>query len=465
MQEQKFEKQVRNKLEELSFTPSAPVWDKVEEQIRKKKDRKRFIFWLLPFILLSGSIYFFTAETPNEITKASKKIETSSVEKEINNRNSTGGHTYKNEIENLQAERHNNLLGEKVQQTPSVNHITITKTVRENFSNKGIKANTIEAAPKNLIASPKPNTSLIVAKIDTGIAIQNMSFKDSLTSKFITDSVVKAPPPYDTAIAKTSTHLIENALAKTKSKRRLEWGLYSSVGISNISTKPFASFSELLTAAKANRPATELYAQPSSAAQISSSRVFVVNSAPSPIRKNVAFSIGFNVAKKVTNRLTTSSGVHYNYLSTIASIGRKVQGRPSAFTNDSLANGFYLNNNLTSSNYVTRYHIIEIPVSIKWQIFKKNSLQLNSGFSFGQLVSTNALYYNAGSGIYYTDKSLFKNTQFSLFTGLSYPVLKFSKSSLWVGPKAQAQVSNLLKKKEYGQQHLYFGGITSYFSF
>jgi hypothetical protein len=35
MQEQNFEKQVQKKMEELSFTPSEPVWQKVEEEIRK----------------------------------------------------------------------------------------------------------------------------------------------------------------------------------------------------------------------------------------------------------------------------------------------------------------------------------------------------------------------------------------------------------------------------------------------
>ena len=40
MQEQNFEKQVKQKMEELSLTPSVPVWKKVEEQIRKKKRTK-----------------------------------------------------------------------------------------------------------------------------------------------------------------------------------------------------------------------------------------------------------------------------------------------------------------------------------------------------------------------------------------------------------------------------------------
>ena len=54
MQEQNFEKQVQLKMEELNLTPSAPVWQKVEKEIRKKKDRRRLILWLFLFLLVGG---------------------------------------------------------------------------------------------------------------------------------------------------------------------------------------------------------------------------------------------------------------------------------------------------------------------------------------------------------------------------------------------------------------------------
>src|SRR4051812_15407612 len=58
MQEQNFEKQVQHKLEELSLTPSAPVWQKVENEIREKKKRRRLIaFWLFPLLLGAGTFW------------------------------------------------------------------------------------------------------------------------------------------------------------------------------------------------------------------------------------------------------------------------------------------------------------------------------------------------------------------------------------------------------------------------
>src|SRR6185503_2786790 len=53
-----FEKQVQVIMEELKLPPSPPVWENIEEQIRKKKDRRRIIFLVLFFFLiLSGGLW------------------------------------------------------------------------------------------------------------------------------------------------------------------------------------------------------------------------------------------------------------------------------------------------------------------------------------------------------------------------------------------------------------------------
>src|SRR5687767_10972187 len=85
MQEQNFEKQVQQTMEELSFVPSEPVWQKVESQIRGKKDKRRLIFWVLPFILLGGG-YFILSRTNDAVThhKTEATISTIPVEKDDN---------------------------------------------------------------------------------------------------------------------------------------------------------------------------------------------------------------------------------------------------------------------------------------------------------------------------------------------------------------------------------------------
>jgi len=47
MQENKFEKQVREEMEEFRIRPSATVWESVEEELRRKKRRRVVVYWFL----------------------------------------------------------------------------------------------------------------------------------------------------------------------------------------------------------------------------------------------------------------------------------------------------------------------------------------------------------------------------------------------------------------------------------
>ena len=60
MQENKFEKGVRQQMEEFRSRPSEAVWKTVEEELRKKKKRRVvfFIFLLAGLSLLGYSGYF-----------------------------------------------------------------------------------------------------------------------------------------------------------------------------------------------------------------------------------------------------------------------------------------------------------------------------------------------------------------------------------------------------------------------
>src|ERR1700712_5432813 len=58
----KFERQVQQKMEELNFSPSPPVWHHIESQIRnKKKQRSAFIWFALLFLLMGGSLWLRNA--------------------------------------------------------------------------------------------------------------------------------------------------------------------------------------------------------------------------------------------------------------------------------------------------------------------------------------------------------------------------------------------------------------------
>src|SRR5450631_3550163 len=52
MHENKFEKQVREKMDQLGFDPPDALWTRVDQEINKEKKRRKPIFWFF----LTGSI-------------------------------------------------------------------------------------------------------------------------------------------------------------------------------------------------------------------------------------------------------------------------------------------------------------------------------------------------------------------------------------------------------------------------
>ncbi|MGZ5221778.1 MAG: hypothetical protein ACXWC7_16940, partial [Chitinophagaceae bacterium] len=68
MQENKFENRVQRQMEEFRIRPSGAVWEKVEEELHKKKKRRIvfYIFLMAGLSLLGYSGYFlFNNAKPN----------------------------------------------------------------------------------------------------------------------------------------------------------------------------------------------------------------------------------------------------------------------------------------------------------------------------------------------------------------------------------------------------------------
>ena len=96
MHENKFEKQVSEKMDQLGFDPSDAVWTRVDREINKEKRKRRPLFWIFFFSgLLLGSAGVYTVMQINspdktntvypEISagKEQKTVQGSKPEKEI----------------------------------------------------------------------------------------------------------------------------------------------------------------------------------------------------------------------------------------------------------------------------------------------------------------------------------------------------------------------------------------------
>src|SRR5829696_8237083 len=86
-----FEKQVQEKMDELQFVPTEPVWQNIEKQIRTKKDRRRLLLWLpFLFLFLGGGIRWLSND--NNVTKSVAIIENKNADEKADGPQITAEH-------------------------------------------------------------------------------------------------------------------------------------------------------------------------------------------------------------------------------------------------------------------------------------------------------------------------------------------------------------------------------------
>ena len=208
-----------------------------------------------------------------------------------------------------------------------------------------------------------------------------------------------------------------------------------------------------------------------------------------PIRQDLAWSAGVFAQRPLGKRVRLTVGLQYTYMSVHTTIGKLVnqsavvsQANASAtvinryYTSlDALqqGNGFSSNytqfnpgalpaDSLKGSDYTYRFHSIEIPVTVNWQINKGRVLPpfvLDAGISFGKLITTDALHYDGKKDIYYKDNSLFNKTQLNALMGFNVGLFQQSKTPVWVGPNLRYSLTGLLKKEVSSGQFLWSTGI------
>jgi hypothetical protein len=512
MQEQNFEKQVQKKLEELNLSPSAPVWKKVEEQIREKKDRRRIFFWLIPVVLLGGGIYLYSVNdkpvektgsigiakeilrennnqnssitTPNNSTTSNdqsttqKQLTPSSSDKQLSEKAITVESPIQKSAKKYQAST--KLTANRERDENKINHDELTsveKKTKEQNETTEIKqeTNSINADQKaqnnKQVQKNEKINDINSEKVVNNTPVNNNSVVvDSSANNNTADTTNKTPSPSEikdslaVAVA-NETDTIQKAQAKTKSRK--SWKLSASLagGSSGIATSAFGNLSQ---GGAASFDALRFYNTTTSTQMSSGNGPIASARYPSDIKNAFSFAAGATLNKELSRRLQFSTGLVYHFYSTSISVGKKVyQADTISRENKSIRveNFYQPSNSGETDTYKNKYHLIEVPIGVEWQVVKTIPLQLQTGFRIGRLIKTSALHYDGQQGIYYEDKELFKRTQVSFYTGIFYRILKINKSSLYIGPKAQFHLSNVLKKKDFGEQHLYFTGVETYISF
>jgi hypothetical protein len=446
MQEQNFEKQVREKMDELSFVPSAPVWEKVEEQIRKKKEKRRIIFWLLPLFIVTGLSWWLLVE---EGFIHLKKTDQASTQKEVNQQ-SEAIRVNKTPLSERPASNEQSI--EKQQQTLRSDETKQTHLVTNHFKSRAstypqqkpaiIPSSTGEPLSEQIKNSDQAFTETVSLPVFTTI-VQGFNADSIFNSKSL---IIQEIPDLENDQKKEVQPTVQN-----------KWQLAFAVqgGISGISD----GFGSL------GRSAEILYDAASTPNTSAGGNIGNLPlTPPSTPQANFAFSAGIDVKRKINSRIAVISGLRYAYYSNSLQVGSMVHRDTSIARQNAsfLQTEAFYRNDANKQKYTNQYHFIQVPLSMEYKLLAHLPLYMQAGIKIEQLIGSNALFYNRYAGVYVKDKEMLVQTGLHLFSGFSYHIRSKKAFSFAIGPQIQYGVTNLSKNKS-NDQHLYFVGISTQF--
>ena len=484
MQENEFEKRLRQEMEEFKLRPSDNVWEKVEEQLRKKKKRRVvfFIFMLAGLSLLGYSGYFLTKTNSrqsivqqednslpgNKKNESATKTQSAPTIKTVKTRDASSG---ENEQSRGIAEKSS--AKEKADEDVSSETVTLdgqdipTGHVEKSKSINSYKYGTAKSTRKNSPTTKdngQPGKTVIIgSEKSSGYP----PVKDDISQPSISKSNVQDD---STTIAQKGIAINKSdsvtanpesdALRAEKTKKqtffsKIKWGVDLSIGKSSSRHNAFELFST-------NKSADMLYSSPVS--NSGGGGGFGPGVYPSDVKGGPAFHAGLIGEMKISKRSSISSGLQYAYHSNKIEVGLYADTTVMvniSFARASRVDAIYRGTH--QKEFTNHYHFIQIPLQYQWQLNKgvKVPILWNMGVSAGYLLSTNGLVYDTtAGGIYYHDNAVFNKFQFNLLTGFSFRFGNNSKMQWSLGPEISMAMNKLMNDDYSKKQYLLYGGVT-----
>ena len=481
MQEDEFEKRVREKMDHLGFDPSESVWAGVSREINKEKKRRMPLFWLffVSGLLLAGGAYYFVANKSSSGIIPDKKPENTIAiipEQKLGNKKQTAQSALP--AAELQKNSSNRNMGEadnkQHQYSGSllINQIRADKTT---IPGKKPAYNTVAAKSKKTDktegtdSDKKPAYNTVAAKSketdETGqgiaaagtadIVINNYSSKPAKTEtekehKKGTDSTAGKMVSAERENKSKKDSVISSATAKNKDEKTKSsgWkiGFTGGLGSSNLNQNLFNSVKTLSTVTFSNLSVT-----PGG----------YINNSSSEINPGFSFQAGAFVTRNLSKRISFSAGLNYHYYSTTMRTGMKINTTlvtTNSFSQTITANSYY--ENAQTQTFTNQYHLVEIPLSVNIQLNKSKRIPFiwELGLTPAYIVSSNALYYDPNTNLYFSNYLQPNKMQLNGVTALmvGFPLYK---GELQIGPQIQYGFTGFVNTNDGNPGHLFYAGL------
>jgi hypothetical protein len=460
MQENEFEKRVREQMDEFSLVPNEAVWKQVEARISGEKKR-RLLFWFVGALLLVGGITWWMIESPDNVTrdvsiaKSKPAIITSNItEQQINDTNKIVGSisalTKRSVDDNENANKN--------KQT----YTTIKTDVRSSVNNE----------------TPSGNETERVLESKTPVAASS-SKPSKLSSVIENESKEIALHKYYKSAEQLKADSLQRALARNKNTASVDTLKVASViaGMKPLEHKwklGIAAFGgvsgntngiDLISAKSVQAAAFYSF----SSASPSTSGAVPVVIPKLTYKRSASYGFGMFAQRQIGKRTAISLGVDYHYFSSKSIVGNRVDSSlnlyDTALQKQTTVQSFYKVGQ--STLFSNKYNLIQLPVNLLFRLNKNSSkpLLFSFGLSPSFLIASKALYVNRYQGIYYEEKQQFKN--FLLFgqSGLLFTPVDSKKYQLSLGPVVQYDFNSMSKWQTQASKHLTFMGIKSNITF
>ena len=442
-----FEKQVQQKMEELKLVPSDPVWQKVEMQIRKNKDRRRMILWIPLFVLIAGGLWFGIGQSSTRISfnKAENKIQKQSPD--------------------IKPERTNQVVQENSQTLIHPNHAENTKvSVTPNSRNKEIISTSADTE-KSYFEEIKDRTQISVTESVKVYSRPEIIIANNVSHKQLTqpqasvntdDTSLKAIELMDTVgstkeiidiktvheLVNQDSTLIKKPEVKKHAVTKWKYNIVTAAGTSGLGRINFYDGQKSLN----------YLPNYSSSGSTTGGNPPVYG--PSKVEHGFSFQLGVAAQKKLGKRTFFSIGLQYNYYSNGIEVGNRVS--QNRVIMDYAVSQYYTNQGTVLEPYKNQYHFISVPAVFDWQILKKHPLNFSTGLSLQYLAHTNALRFDYTTQSYFHDIDAFNRTQLFFDVGLSYCV-PLKQKPLTFGPQLQYGLTQL--EKDNANHHMFSYGL------
>ena len=499
MQENEFEKRIRQNMEQFALRPNEDVWTSVAARLQKKKKRDRLFGFLLftSIILIAGfGRWFYLSKTSN-ISKPLTQITISQTENERQKPVSRNNlNTEKIDVKDRIAAA-KELSGKEINKT-RVNentasqhkqiedNITVIKesSKKEFFEKERIEAklagNTIKTikSESKITSQDKgdKNDKILLSKAFEEVKFPKFSkeakrsmpivnnvfttIKDGLET-LVNRSVTKN---HDTATT-TRKDTIRPALAAAEINKPLKltkhsiwvFGLTIYTGVSdNISSPAIFNSGGNYERQSLSNSALGTSGSPSSVP------AFTMLS----YSKSLSYAIGFTLQKQVSQKVFVTTGLNYHFYSANSTVGNRSTLSTTLYDSVLLKttsiSDFYGGG--TVNIYKNKYHLLELPVHLIFQLNKKREkpFTVSAGFAAGYLIGSNALYANNRRSIFYVEKDQFKRLQLLGQAGFQIAITGSRSYTISIGPEIQYGFTNLTKSVVNSDQHLFSVGLKAH---